>query len=443
MKDLKKIAFIIIIMMSIIAIVLILVIQFSKKSIIDQGDSGEDIYYDSSKIEDVTDKVRYFTVSTCITKYFNQIDKENFSYYEMDQNGKYVLAVEQSEINQDNYNLLSTEYIEKNNITIDNVNQYIDDITGSVIYTPLEMKVSIDINAEKYITYGFIQNTQNEFIKEVYLIVNLDSVNKTFSIEPLLDEYNSIDEIEIKNKNLSIERNENNTFTDVKINYEYMSKAYFNTYKRMCLSNPTIAYKYLDNEYKEKRFSGLDNFKEYIEKNRKELTGITIKEYIVDNKEDYTEYVCKDQYGNLYIFKEKNINEFSILLDTYTITTDKFAEEYKNANSQKKVMLNADKWIQMLNNRDYEAAFNVLDETFRNNNFNGDVNEFESFMRTKYPGHYEVQYIDFSEQAGGIYTQGLALSEIGTESTSSEQMITVIMKLQDDMNFTMSFTKDS
>ena len=110
-------------------------------------------------------------------------------------------------------------------------------------------------------------------------------------------------------------------------------------------------------------------------------------------------------------------------------------------------MLNVDKWMQMLNNRDYEAAFNVLDETFRNNNFNGDVNKFEAFMREKYPGHYDVSYINYSEQAGGICTQGLALNEIGTSNNnntiSKEQMLTIIIKLKDDMNFTMSFTKDS
>lgn len=448
MKNLKKIVLILIILMIIIAICLVLVIQFSKKSIENQGDEGEDISFDSSKIEEVTDKIRYYTVSSCITKYFTQIEKDNFKYYERTSEGEYVLAVEQSEINQDNYDLLSTEYIEKNNITVNNVSQYIDNITEAVIYTPLEMKASIDVNAEKYITHGFIENGQNDFIKEVYVIVNLDNNNKTFSIEPLLQQkYNSIDEIEIENKNLEIKKNENNTFSDEQISYEYVSKAYFNAYKRMCLSNPTLAYKYLDSEYKQKRFSSIDKYKEYVEKNKKELNIITLKEYLVNNQDDYTEYVCKDQYENLYIFKEKSINNFSILLDTYTITSNKFTTEYQNATTQKKVMLNVDKWMQMLNNRDYEAAFNVLDETFRNNNFNGDVNKFEAFMREKYPGHYDVSYINYSEQAGGICTQGLALNEIGTSNNnntiSKEQMLTIIIKLKDDMNFTMSFTKDS
>ena len=165
MKNLKKIVLILIILMIIIAICLVLVIQFSKKSIENQGDEGEDISFDSSKIEEVTDKIRYYTVSSCITKYFTQIEKDNFKYYERTSEGEYVLAVEQSEINQDNYDLLSTEYIEKNNITVNNVSQYIDNITEAVIYTPLEMKASIDVNAEKYKTHGFIENGQNDFIK--------------------------------------------------------------------------------------------------------------------------------------------------------------------------------------------------------------------------------------------------------------------------------------
>ena len=86
---------------------------------------------------------------------------------------------------------------------MENVEQYIDVINEKVIYTPLKMKVLIASNVDKYVTYGFIQDTQNEFIKEVYLIVNLDTMKKTFSIEPLYGDYNSIDDIHIENDNIS------------------------------------------------------------------------------------------------------------------------------------------------------------------------------------------------------------------------------------------------
>lgn len=439
MEKLKK-AIILICILILIIVISIFLINYNEKNSNETtlGDEGEVFDFENQHIEDVTDKVKFFTVSNCISRYFDQINKENVRYYGVNEYGEYTINVSQEEINQDNYDLLSQEYIQKNKIKLENVEQYIDVINEKVIYTPLKMKVLIASNVDKYVTYGFIQDTQNEFIKEVYLIVNLDTMKKTFSIEPLYGDYNSIDDIHIENENVEIETNENNTYTDAKINYEYVAKEYFNTYKRMCLSNPEMAYKYLQDEYKTKRFSDVNLYKQYVEKNKQELTGITINQYMVNNYEDYTEFVCKDQNGNLYIFREKDINNFVILLDTYTITTDKFKQEYEKADVQNKVMMNVDKWFQMLNNRDYTSAYNMLDETFRNNNFNGDLNAFEEYMRNKYPLHYEVSYIRFQEQPGDVYSQEILLNEFGVEN-EIQLNFNIVMKLKEGTDFVMSF----
>ena len=292
MKNFKKLILILIIVISILAIILTITVYTSK--VIEGtnneniGDAGEEIVYNNTKIEDVTDKVKYFTVSNCVTRYFNQIQKDNVRYYGNNEDGEYTLIVTQEEINQDNYDLLSKDYIKRKNISVDAVNQYIDNIDEKVIFTPLKMKVINGYNVEKYVVYGFIQNSQDVFIKDVYLIVNLDIENKTFSIEPLFDKYSSIDDIQFESNNESIEKNDNNTYTDAKVNYETMSRQYFNTYKRMCLSNPELAYKYIENEYKTKRFSDVNSYKQYVEKNKEELKGVTIKQFMVNNYNDYT-----------------------------------------------------------------------------------------------------------------------------------------------------------
>ena len=185
-------------------------------------------------------------------------------------------------------------------------------------------------------------------------------------------------------------------------------------------------------------FQNLDNFKEYIEKNRDELENAVFSEYTVNNLADYNEYVCKDQYGNYYIFKATAVMKYTMLLDTYTIITDEFTEQYNSGTDDVKVKLNIDRWIKMLNNRDYKTAYNYLDETFRANNFNNDQTVFESYMRDKYPGHYEVLYGDIIER-NGIYSQSIILKDI-TGEDETEYPLDMIMKLGDDMNFVMSFT---
>lgn len=436
-KLIVKVIIIITIISIVLAIAIVVIKKVEEKKLQTAGEPGEEIDYQNAVLKDVEDKVKYFTVTNCITKYYNQIDPENPSYYGNTEDG-YGLIVEQNKINQDNYNLLSTEYIEKNNITVENVNDHIDRLHDSILYTPLKMKVLIGERIEKYVVYGFLQNTQNEFLKEVYLIVNLDINNKTFSIEPLKEGYKSIEDINVTTNQEEIEVKNNNTYKDAKINNEYIAKNYFNTYKKMSLSNPEIAYQYFEEEYKTKRFVDLEGYKNYIEKNSEELRGTKIEKYSVNTYEGYTEFVCKDQFGNIYIFKETSVNDFSVALDTYTIETEKFKETYKNSDDQNKVMMNIDKWFQMLNNRDYKTAFEYLDETFRNEKFEGDVNVFENFMKQVYPKHYEVSYKKFSQQPGNLYSQEITIKEIGLYN-ATEELFSIVMKLEDETNFVLSF----
>ena len=131
--------------------------------------------------------------------------------------------------------------------------------------------------------------------------------------------------------------------------------------------------------------------------------------------------------------------EFTMELDTYTIPTEQFKKTYRTANQQKRVMMNIDKWIQMLNNRDYTSAYKVLNETFRNNNF-GSEEKFVAYMKEKYPLHYKIEFSSFSEE-GSAYVQSIKLKEIGSENAEGKAL-DIIMKLKEDIDFEMSFNKE-
>ena len=142
-----------------------------------------------------------------------------------------------------------------------------------------------------------------------------------------------------------------------------------------------------------------------------------------------------DKYENMYIFRVTGPTNYTVTLDTYTILSDNFKNSYDKASPQGKVMLNADKWVQMLNNRDYTSAYKVLDETFRNNNF-GTVDNFENYMRQNYGEHYKVTFGDFSNE-GDTYIQPLTLTPISGSNQTKE--ITIIMRLSDNYGYAMSF----
>ena len=341
----KKFIIFIIILFVIIIIGISIAIKFLKANpevtLEKNGEAGEVIDYENQKTEKVTDFVKLYTVVNCVDTYIDRINVNNSSYYGRDDNNNYTIVVSNEKINKNIYDLLSEEYIKDKEITTENLKSKVYTLEKKAMFVPLKMNVLINDVTEKYAVYGFLTDIEYNFIREIYLYVNLDISNKTFSIEPIENQkINNLDEIEIVNSNKTIEKNDLNKVVEAKVSDEFLCRKYIDYYKKILLSSPKLAYQYFDNEYKEKRFGNYDEFKKYIQDNKNNIIGINLKEYLVEYYDGYSEYVCKDKYGNLYIFDEKNILDYTIKLDTYTIPTEKFKETYNEAEDYKKVQMN-------------------------------------------------------------------------------------------------------
>src|SRR5699024_9966139 len=104
----------------------------------------------------------------------------------IDDNGEEIKVVSDDEIKTEILNLLSTEYINKNNITINNVYDFVDDIEEDVNFVPIDMALkSSNSQVQQFVVSGLLENINYNIIKVKYLIVNLDTVNSTYSVEPL------------------------------------------------------------------------------------------------------------------------------------------------------------------------------------------------------------------------------------------------------------------
>ena len=319
MKYLKGIVIFLVIL--IIAIIIILGVLNMKKEdprVNEQGivgNEGEVIDYDTVEVKQVDDNTKFYTVRNCISQYLDVININNSRYYDA-QNQKIVTD---EELNTEVYNLLDKEYIEKNNITKDNVFDYVDKVEEKLSCTPLEMNYIESPTIERYGIHAMLQDINNNYIKDIYLIVNLDFKNKTFSIEPLGDNYKDLSEVTLVKKEGNIEENDQNSYIEQKINNEYISNQYFSLYRRNILTNPEFVYEHMSSDYSEKRFGTIDDFKKYVSDNLSDIQTIQFKQYLVNTYGEYIEYVAKDQYGNLYIFKEKNPMDFELELDDYTL----------------------------------------------------------------------------------------------------------------------------
>ena len=321
----KKIKILIISIIILILIIGVILMIFNNKNNNINENFANNVEVVSEKSEDNRSDItttNYYIIQKCISQYLGIINKNNPAYYRVNDNGENVKFVNEDYIKGRIYDLLSENYINKNNITKNNVYSYVENITENVNFCMLDAKVIKNDNINQYIIYGFIESAENEFITNKYYIINLDENNNIFSVEPISKKYDNLNDISVDN--VKIEKNENNKIPTVKINSETQCKNYLTEFKRMMLSNQEVAYEYLDKDYREKRFGNLNQFKNYINKNKDELKSLSVSEYLVNVYDDYTEFVCKDNSGIIYIFEAETPLKYTVNLDTYTIISDKY-----------------------------------------------------------------------------------------------------------------------
>lgn len=427
---------IILIIISIIIILLTGSILFLLKksnnndSIPEISDVGEDIDYSSTDEKIVTDKIEYYTVRNCINNYLNALNKESSIYYFGNEYNKDAQI-------ENVYSLLSSKFIKQQNITQSNLFSIIKTIDEEEIFIPLEMKVLEKENINQYIVYGEIQTLSNKFISKSFIIVNLDMKNKTYSIEPVIDNYNSIDDITLNNENIAINKNDYNMYKNQNITNEYVTNEYFVLLKRLMLSDPDMAYTLMKEEYKNSRFGNINEFRNYINNNRQEILKIDMKQYLVNNYENYIEYVAKDQFGNLYIFDENEDKSIDIKFDTYTLKSEVFTNKYIKSTDEEKVQMNIDKFIQMINRHDYRTSYNCIADSFKNNYFKTQE-EFQNYIENNFYSYNKFEFKSCEKKAADIYVCKVQLTDYMNENSEIKE-INVIMQLGDNLDFKMSF----
>lgn len=438
----NKIRNIIIILILIILIILVSIVLLNLKNnpenniSISEGDVGEVIEI-TNEIKDVDNIDTFKTVEQCIQKYYNIINNESSLFYGRNDNGEFEKIISDTEIRKMRLNLLSQEYIENKSIDTSNIYQYINTMETQGTVIALKMKEIINVPIEKYIVQSIIIDFDYNVLDEFYIIVNLDVINNTFSIEPILDEYNNIEEIQIDNTNKEIQSNKDNNYKREIYTYEDRAKDYILTYKRLALSKPEILYNYMDEEYRNKRWRTVENFKKYITENRNDIIKIRFNEYLVNVEENFTQIVCKDQYENYYIFDEILPMQFDLKLDTYTLITENFIKTYKESNDIERVQLNVDKFVKMINSHDYINIYDYLSEGFKENYFRTE-NEFEEYIKSIFYRYNKVTYKDVTKKGSDIYTATIQIEDFTGENSEIKEF-NIIIQLIDETNFVMSF----
>lgn len=438
-----KIIIILIILILIVSIILIMILKNLKQNIyreeIDTNSENGSSYISeyTKEVNNSISEEAYFDILTCANKYLNIIYTIDSKYYIANENGENDKQKAEEYFRKSVYNVLSSQYIKNNGITVENIKNKIKLLNKNTTFVPLEAKLLKNGDVSSFLVHGLAESISDfKVIDEIFFIINIDAAYELFSIEPIYGTYKSINEINVTSSENTIEENENNAFTRKGISYENNAKEYMNIYKRLILGSPEIMYNKLNSEYKEKRFKSLDNFKKYVEENKQDIMETIIQEYLVNTNIGYTQYVLKDQYGKIYIFNEKSILNYEIMLDSYTIEQAKFTKEYNGANNQKKVMMNIDKFFQMINNKDYAAAYNCLADSFKQNYFKTEES-FKNYIKNNLYKYSNITYVNFNDKISGVYGYDLILTN--KQDTSKSKEFNIVMKLNSGTDFEMSF----
>ena len=291
-----------------------------------------------------------------------------------------------------------------------------------------------------YSVYGRINSEDNTETLEKYYIVRVDLENMTYELEEMDDSvYENIDQIKLEDDETEIPNNGNNIFEYEAVSDEEMCRKYLEDFRQKELNNPEEAYSMLDEEYRNERFPTFEDYQEYLNNCREMIQYSVLSQYDVEIYEDYTEYILVDNYNNSYTIRTTGIWEYTILLDNYTIKVDTYEEDYSKLTQSEKVQANVYIFLQMINTKDYSHAYELLDETFRNNNFDT-LDKFKEYVNTNFFNYNlnTTSNVDISNEGSTYIYETKIRSGVG--SAAETKNLTVIMQLKEGTDFVMSFS---
>ena len=427
MKEVQKKILIAIIIMIILVIICIIALLVYLMNAQEQMDTNEQIietneydntFYAIDEIEANTEillvdsQSQYYSIIACLENYYNSILEGN---------------------NQKLYDILAVKYIEDNEITQENVigKSNVENLVNAN-YNINEMYKQETDNIYKYYINGYLRDTNIN----TYFIVFVDMNNATYSIYPIDEEYyNNIVMGKESIDSEQIQENENNLYTVVTVRDETTAQRLLEDYQYLLENNIQLSYEKLDSEYRQAKFSNLQEYSQYI--NNIGIKQTKIAQYQKTKKDGYTQYVILDEKGKYYVFKETSVMNYTVLLDIYTVELPELVEGYNSKNESEKVQYNLQLWFYSINDGDYKYAYNKLDQTYRNNNFPTQA-DFENYMKTTFYSQNKLGYTSY-EKNGDLYIYKMVITNADNETQTIEKQF--VVKLLEGTDFVMSFEK--
>lgn len=449
-KNIIIILMLIVVVIIVIISLLLIIMTRNDSSINNTNAAGElaitEIYdLDETKVDSLNS---YYLIDTIVDNYFLYlsyftVDNDEARYFEL---GRYSteeeLEAERLEYKKKVYNLLSREYIEENNINIENIEEHLGTFHNTVVFIDDIRRIFSDAGIANYYADGYVVEKETLEKTEFSMKIITDVANVSFAIYPSGHGFDIEKNKPRDSENFiykEIENNGDNKYIFRTIDDSIRSREIFQSYKYMLKYDIEGAYNHLDENYREARFGDFNAFKKYIEENSDNISNLQLSKYQITEKDGYTQYIFIDTNDNYYILRETDIMKYSVLLDTYTVDIPEFVEKYKEVNAQEKVILNLDKFRKAINDKNYRYAYSVLSDRFKANYFKTQE-DFENYVKANFFENNEFSYGTFGNEADAYYTYEVEIKDnTNSDGLGEVKKKTFIMELKDGTDFEMSF----
>lgn len=423
MKKIKNILIVLIICLILVSVVLIIYYKRTPKNLrTDEVEGSYELPDLNDNLESLNIRNRYFVVQNIIKNYYKLLTYYN-NKQEQTQNTKNIL-----------YSYFDEDFINYKKLTLDNIEDYLGKYNN--LYVDInQVKYIESINLAVYFINGQVVEKETKISNNYNLMLVIDSQNSTFNLytEDYIKERNwnnfSKDSFEI----LGYSKIENRIYN--KYSYELIDDdTYCNTMFENFISrlkyNKEYSYSILDETYKEKKFQDLKAFEKYVE--NLQLDGIWLNQYKINKGEKNKEIICVDNKGRIWMFYEKTVMNYKVILDTYTVDLPEFIKSYNKSNEQEKTALNIKKIVEALNDQDYRYVYSKLADSFKEQNFKT-LEAFEAYAKETFGIENKLELGKY-EKTNNYTTYRITLKNNNTSVTK-----TIIMDLQDGTNFVFSF----
>ena len=307
-----------------------------------------------------------------------------------------------------------------------------------VYYLKIEQIYKIErINDTTY----FVETTLDD--KNVYFVINVDYITKSYNIRKSTEtEYKNAKENNVDTKylqSIEIKSNDYNKIEDKDLSNEQVMSKYFYSYLQLELTKPEVAFTILEKGYKSQKFGNdINKYKKYIENNKEKLSDTAIVESSVKARDNSTQYTIVDTYGKTYIIKEYKYTDYTIEIQEDNKENEEYLNKYLALSPTEKVEENIKRVYQLIDDKEYESVYNLLDSQFKSSNF-ATLEQFENYAKETFFEYNVLGKITIQEQ-GQNYVINVPYKD-GYSSVAEKREKNFVMRLQENTDFILSFEK--